>query len=121
MTTVQNAFKINGSSISHQPTDHRWVNRNEIGITGDGHAVYPAIREYELTWDFLTPTEFNEIYTHFLSIGTTGSVAVELPRYANSSYSFYAYSGCILREPTFDAYHENYYTNVKLLIARIQT
>lgn len=121
MTTVTNAFKIAGVAISHQPTSHKWVERREMGLTGDGHAVYPSIREYELAWDFLSPSEFNELYTHYLSIGVTGSVAVELPQHASATYQFYAYSGCILREPSYQDFFDNYYTNVKLLVVRIQT
>lgn len=119
MTTVVNTFGFNGSALSHQPTTHKWIDDREMGVSGDGHAVYPAVREYELTWDFLSAAEFNEIYTHFLSIGVTGSVVANLPQYASSPYQFYAYSGCLLRKPMYNGFFENYYEGVKLLIVRI--
>lgn len=116
-----NDFKINGTSLTHQPTDHHWQERDSIGRDGNGRLIYPALREYELKWDFLDATEFNEIYTYFLAVGATGSVVASLPQYGNSTYQFYAYSGCILEEPEFSTYFENYYQGVRLLIARIRT
>lgn len=119
MTT--NAFKINGTPLSHQPSDHDWVDRESLGIDGNGHAIYPSVREYQLEWDFLSATEFNEIYTYFSAVGQTGTVTIDLPQYANATYQFVTYSGCVLREPTFGKYFENYYTDIKLLVVKIRT
>lgn len=119
MTT--NAFKINGVALSHQPSDHNWKDRDILGVDGNGHAIYPSPREYELTWDFLSSTEFQEIYAYYQAIGHTGTAVVELPQWANATYQFFAYSGCVLREPTFGKYFENYYSDVKLLIVKIAT
>ena len=118
---MANDFKINGTSLTHQPTDHRWRERDLLGLTGDGKPLYPAFREYELEWDFLTATEFNELQTYFNSIGITGSAVVSLPQYASASYSFFPYTGCVIGEPSYDSYFEEYYGGVRLLVSRIRT
>ena len=122
MTTIVNSFGWNGVTGSFQPTTHNWVPRDPIGIDGNGHAVYPAVREYEITWDFLSAAEFNTLYGYFLATGATGTIVSMLPKYPPiPSYGFYAYSGTVLREPTFKDFFENYYTDVKLLIVKILT
>ena len=122
MTTVVNSFSINGVLLTHQPTEHGWQNREIVGVDGNGHNVYVATREYQLEWDFLDATEFNEIYGYFLSVGNTGTAVVGLPQYPPVGvYQFYSYSGCVLYEPTYEGYMENYYKSVKLLIVKIVT
>jgi hypothetical protein len=122
MPTIVNSFGWNGVTGSFQPTTHGWVPRSEIGIDGNGHAVYPSVREYQLEWDFLSAAEFNTLYGYFLATGATGTIVSMLPKYPPiPSYSFHAYSGTVLREPTFKDFFENYYTDVKLLIVKILT
>lgn len=117
--TTDNAFKINSTLLTHQPTEHSWNNREAIGTDGNGRNIYPAPRAYELKWDFLDTAEFNEIYGYYALIGNTGTVSVDLPQYRSTTYQFHTYSGCILQEPTFEGYFENYYMNVRLLIVRV--
>lgn len=118
MTT--NTFKINGSLLTLQPADHNWVPRSEFGRDGAGHNVYPATRQYELKWDFMTPSEFVELLNHYNN-NSTGTVVVDLPEWANSTYQFKSYSGCNLDEPTFSNFFEGYYGGVQLLITSIRT
>jgi hypothetical protein len=120
--TVQNDLKINGTSLPIQPSDHRWVDRDQLGTDGNGRVIYTAYREYEIKWDMLSPDEFNTMNTYFLSIGQTGTANVSLPQYPPASaYQFQTYSGTILRELTYSGYFENYYKEVKFMIARIRT
>ena len=118
---MANDFKINGTSLTHQPTNHRWVDRDPLGLTGDGKPIYAGFREYELEWDFLNATEFNELKTYFDSIGLTGTAVVSLPQYGAASYAFFAYTGCIISEPGAEGYFEEYYQQVRLLVSRIRT
>lgn len=114
-------FKLGGTTLTAQPTIHRWVDRDAVGIDGNAHAMYPLFREYEIEWDFMSASEFNQIRTFFSAIGNTGTVVAEIPQYGSSTYVFYAYTGCVLREPTYENYYETYYQGVKLLIVRIRT
>lgn len=120
--TVQNDIKINGTSIPIQPSDHRWVDRDQIGTDGNGRAIYTLYREYEIKWDLLSMSEWNDLNNYFLSIGQTGTVNVDLPKYPPSAiYQFQTYSGTILREITYSGYYENYIKDAKMLIARVRT
>lgn len=116
--TYLNNFMLNGTLIA-QPTEHSWVARDQVGIDGNGIAVYVAPRQYQLKWDFLDTDEFNNIYSFFTAQGITGSVVSFLPKWKASPYQFYAYSGTVMREPEYDGWFQNYYQNVKLLIVRI--
>lgn len=117
--TVTNTFAFNGVTLSHQPSNHKWSDRDLVGVDGNGTGVYTATREFEMSWDFLDASEFSEIYQYFTAQGVTGSIVSSLPKWNGNPYSFQAYSGTILREPTFEGFFENYYQSVKLLIVRI--
>lgn len=117
---VLNTFALNGTTIA-QPTDHHWLERQSVGTDGNGVEVYVAPRQYELKWDFLDTDEWNSIYSIFLAQGVTGSVVASLPQWNTTPYAFYAYSGTIIRELTYDNWFQNYYSNVRLLIVKIAT
>ena len=116
-----NAFKINGTSLTLQPSSHKWLGRDNLGADGLGHPMYPAVREYELRWDAMTPAEFAQVQGFYDFVSSTGTVVVDLPKYANSTYSFYTYSGCVLQEPSFGGYFEENLQDVTLLILNIRT
>src|SRR4030067_3047001 len=107
-------YKINGTEITLQPTTGQWLAREEIARDGNGHPIYPAIREFEMTWQLISPTNVNQLQTFFDSVNPTGTVVAELPRYAFSSYTFYAYSGCAMTEPEYSTYFNQNYQDVSL-------
>ena len=123
MTTndiVLNTFALNGTTIA-QPTDHHWLQRDSVGIDGNGVEVLVAPRQYELKWDFIDTDEFDSIYSFYLAQGVTGTIVASLPKWDTSPYVFYAYSGTVLRELTYDNWFQNFYSNVRLLIVKIIT
>lgn len=113
-------YKINGTTLTAQPTSGRWLERKELGISGSGHIIYPAIREFVFQWGVLSPVEFNQLYNFYLQVGTTGTVVVDLPQYGASSYTFFSYSGCTLSEPETGEYFAGYYTNVSMTVRNIR-
>ena len=117
--TYFNQIAFNGTVLNEQPTTHGWKEREVVGVDGNGISVYVAPREYELVWDYLDTEQFNEIYSFFLTQGTTGTIVTTLPKWKTSPYTMYAYSGTILREPQFEGFFQNYYVNTKMLIVRI--
>jgi hypothetical protein len=117
---MANTFKFNGTLLSHQPTTHKWIDRESQGVDGNGRTIYQALRDYEMQWDYLNSTEFAEIYAFYSAIGQTGSVVASLPRYANATYSFFDYSGTILTEPRFNGFYEEHYEDVSILVLRIR-
>lgn len=119
--TVFNVLGLNGSVFSQQPSEHGWDVREEIGIDGNGIAIYPAVRQYNMKWDLIDTDVWNEMYAFFLAQNVTGTVVATLPKFNTTPYQFYNYSGCVIRELTYENWFQNYYTNVKLLIVRIRT
>jgi hypothetical protein len=115
------AIGINGTDFPTQPSEHRWIARREEGIDGAGHPIYPAIREYELHWGVLEPTEVNTLQLYYESAAITGTLVVTLPKYADSTYGYFDYSGCTLSEPSFGKYFTEYYTDITLLVKNIRT
>jgi len=112
-------YKIQDTELIIQPTTGRWLPRQPVGIGGDGHAIYPGVREYELRWQVESASGYNQLMSYFDAINPTGTVSVDLPRYAHSAYEFRTYSGCVLREPEAGIYFTETYTTVILLITNI--
>jgi len=117
---VTNAFKINGVALTLQPSDHNWIKRTQYGVDGGGHPILPAMGQYQLAWELMSPAEFDELVNAYNAHGVTGTVAVELPQWGNPSGTFYAYSGCIINEPEHSGFFENYYVAARLLITNIR-
>lgn len=113
-------FKLNGTEILY-PTTHRWLPRDVLGINGLGHPVYPGVREYELRWQLASPADYTQLETYFMALSGTSTVVVDLPYFVSGSYTFYPYSGCVLREPEYGEWFNGYYRDVTLLITNIRT
>lgn len=113
-------YRIQNTILLTQPSDGNWVQRQSLGTDGAGHPVYPAPREYQLTWDIIDAASYSQLQGFYDVAGNTGTVSVTLPQYASSTYQDHDYSGCVLQEPNYDKYFEQHYTGVKLLIANIR-
>jgi hypothetical protein len=114
-------YAINGTPLSLQPTSGRWLAQDEIGITGDGHSIYPALREFELRWQLEGPSDHSQLVNFFNAIQITGTMVVDLPKYGASSYFFFSYSGCVVQQPELGQYYEQYINDVVLVVRNIQT
>lgn len=114
-------YKINGVELSLQPTTGKWMPRLLIDVDGNGYPVYSAVREFELMFQLTEPTDFQQLQNAFNSLGVTGTAVVDLPAYATGTYSFFPYSGCVLREPEMAEYFSEHHMNVRLLITNIRT
>lgn len=114
-------YKINGVEITMQPTSGRWEARDELGIDGAGHPIYPGLREFELRWNAMSPSEANQLQGFFNAIQNTGTCVVDLPQYAASTYTFFSYTGCTLREPNWSNYFAQNLTDCTLLVTNIRT
>ena len=114
-------YRIGGTELDPQPTTGRWVPRKIQGIDGNGRPVYEPTRKFEITWGVLNPEEYDDMQDHWLSIGATGSLVVDLPLYTSGSYAFQSYTGCYVYEPEPGVFFAEHYTNVRLLISNIVT
>lgn len=114
-------YKINGTDFLLQPTTGQWLDRELLGMDGNGRPIYSATRNFEVRWGAKTTTEFNQLKNFFDSVGTTGSLVVDLPMYGDATWQFESYTGCFVREPTASPYFQEHYMDVHLLVTNIRT
>jgi hypothetical protein len=120
MTTgLSGSFAVNGTELNLCPTEGRWLERNTLGYDGFGHPIYPRVRSFEMTWQLLSPAEFDQIRDFYTIVSNTGTIAVDLPEWNAADYRFARYSGCILHEPTRGMYFNEYIQEARLLITNI--
>ena len=112
-------YAVNNVAFALMPTTGRWMPRNLIGISGDGHDIYGRTREFQLRWGLASPSEFNQWYTWFNSIGVTGTVVFSLPQYGAATYEFKNYSGCTISEPNIGEYFTENHREVAITLRNI--
>lgn len=115
------AYQINGTDLTMQPTEGRWVDRDSLGYDGNGRPIYPNPREFEMKFNLQDPADWYQLRTFFLSVGATGTSVVTLPEYGASAYQYKAYSGCVINEPQMGAYFEGYIQEAKVIVSKIIT
>lgn len=118
---MSGSYKINGTELTMQPTIGKWLPREQLGIDGVGHAIYPGVREFEMRFNLQSPAEYNQLITFFNGHQPSGTVVVDLPRFGYSLYDFYSYSGCNIREPEMGDYFNENQQEVILLVSNIRT
>jgi len=114
-------YKINDIELTLQPASGRWSLSSPLGVTGDGHFIYPAINQFEMRWGAMDIDEFNQIFNFYEQQGITGTVVASLPKLDASSYTFYDYSGCTLQRPEVGEYFTQYVQDVILVVSNIKT
>ncbi|MHA2220313.1 MAG: hypothetical protein ACXACY_30920 [Candidatus Hodarchaeales archaeon] len=114
-------YYINGTELLLQPTTGKWMPRVALGVAGDGHAIYAGVREFEMRFVLEAPDEYNQLITFFDAINPTGTAVVALPRFGYSTYEFFEYSGCILREPEASTYFTEHQQDILLIVSNIRT
>lgn len=117
---VTGTYKINDTELTIQPTTGEWKSRQLIDVDGNGHPVYPPYREYEMRWQLSNMTQVHQLQDFFDTIGRTGTVSVDLPRYAYDPYTFWRYSGTVIHEPAYGKFFAEHQTDVTLLITKIR-
>jgi hypothetical protein len=114
---------INGVQLILQPATQGWVSRDPLDIDGNGHPIYPSVRQYEMNWEFIDENSFGQILGFWTTQSLSGSVVATLPYWQpmSGTYMMNDYTGCVLYEPQGGDYFMGYRTNVKLLIGNIRT
>lgn len=114
-------YYINGTELLLQPTTGKWMPRGTLGISGDGHAIYAGVREFEMRFVLETPADYNQLINFFESNQPTGTAVVTLPRFGYATYEFFDYTGCVLREPEAGTYFTEHQQDVLLIVSNIKT
>jgi hypothetical protein len=113
-------YQCNGVDFLIQPTSGRWLPRMVLDVTGDGHPVYGAERQFELRWNLSDPSLPDQLRQWFEATIITGTCSVALPYYATGSWSFYTYPNCILYEPERGTYFNEDVTDVVMVVGNIR-
>src|SRR5215216_1456825 len=101
---------FNGTGLSLQPTDASWVEQDSLGITGNNRAVYPALREFQMTFNLSSQQNLYELWNYFQQIAT-GTLTATLPEYMSPVFQYKNYSGAIVRQPTVGNYFAEEFTS----------
>lgn len=113
-------YKVNDTEITLQPTSGRWLPPKVIAKSGHGHEIEEPYFEFELKWELVAPSDYNQLLTWYNSIGQTGTCSVYLPEYGGATYAYHGYSGCVLSRPQLDIYFQEYIQNVTLRVMKIR-
>ena len=114
-------YAIEETELTLKPTTAKWDDRDILGMDGGGHPVYPSIRQFEMSWQLISPGELSQLITFYNSVKNTGTVSVDLPEWGANEYRFARYSGCTLSEPMVGEFFEGTIQQVRLLIYGIST
>lgn len=115
-------YSVEGVNFLMRPTKGQWKQRKEVGIDGNGHTIYPSVRDFEAKWNLMHPADFNQIVNAYNTVQNTGTLSFDLPQYGSIGVNLFAtYTGCIISEPEVGEYFQGYYTDVSLLIYNIRT
>lgn len=121
MIGFSGSYAINGTTFILQPTKGAWSSREALGFDGNGHPIYPAVREFRIDWNLMHPTDAQQIINAYNAVQNTGTVAFDLPFYGDGGYQFKCYSGCTISEPEFGEYFQGYISDGKLTIYNART
>jgi hypothetical protein len=120
MIGTTGSFAINGTRISLQPSTHKWSGRSELGVDGNNRPLYPAIREFEMSWDLMPVSDLAQLINAQLA-SVTGTLVMDLPQWGSSIYTFYSYSGTVAREPQVGQYFSEHVESVIWVVGNIRT
>lgn len=118
MVGASGTYAIEGTDII-QPFTHRWRERDSFGLDGNAHVIYSSLRSFEMSWPLMSTSDFAQLVAFYQLIVNTGTVAVDLPTFGATGFTFARYSGCVLTEPVFEGYFNGYVEGVSLLINKI--
>lgn len=122
MTTgLSGTYGFNNINLNLQPTTGKWVERTSYGYDGSAHPIYSALRSFEITWDLISPTDAKQIIDFYNTVSATGTVVACLPKWGDTEFTFYNYSGVTINEPVVGEYFQGFITSVSLLIINIRT
>lgn len=121
MIGASGTYAINNTDLTLQPTTGKWVERSQYGVDGAGHPIYSSFRSFELNWDLISPSQVKQLIDFYNTVSATGTVVACLPKWGDTDYVFFNYSGSTLGEPVVDTYFQGYLQSVKLLVLNIRT
>lgn len=121
MTTgYSGSYAINATNFLLSPTRGGWKNKDVLGIDGNGHPIYPPVREFEIFWGLAHPNDVKQLNDFYLLSSSTGTLVFDLPQWGASDYIFARYSGCTMTEPQVGEYFNGYIEDVKVTVLLVR-
>lgn len=114
------SYKIGGTELTLQPSVGVWIVPDPLGIGISGMARYPQVYQYELSWDLMPMSDFNQVYEMYQNQSLTGTYVVELPDMASNTWEYREFSGTIIDHPIVEQYFMDHLENVSLRIRNIR-
>lgn len=111
-------YRLNGTEIP-QPTSGRWLPPQVVGKTGSGHPIYPQVMQYELRWNLSSVADADQVRDFWTNVSLTGTLVADLPQWNAATYQFYAYTGCVIYRPEWNAYFSQHITDIVAIIGNI--
>lgn len=121
MIGASGTYGFNNVDLALQPSNGQWMIRKSLGFDGAGHPVYPAVREFTLSWDLISTDNLKQLIDVYNSVGNSGTITACLPEYGNTDFVFKNYSGTTMQEPDLSEYFMGYTQTVTLLLLNIKT
>lgn len=122
MIGASGTFAIEGIKFKMLPTKAKWVQRKEVGVDGNAHSIYSAVRDFEISWNFMHPDDWAQIVSAYQSVQNTGTISFDLPEYGNPNLNYFkCYSGTVISEPEQGEYFMGWISDVSLLIYNVRT
>lgn len=121
MQGASGTYAFNNTDFLLPPTSGKWNQRDSLGIDGLGHSIYPAVRTFELTWALISTIDLKQIIDVYNTVSNTGTVVACLPKYGDTDYIFFNYSGVTMQEVSVEEYFQGYVQGVRLLLMNIRT
>lgn len=120
MNGTSGSYAVNGTAFTLQPSEGKWEQKDIIGRDGSGRAIYPAMTDFTMTWGLVSTAEFKQLNDFYEYVSNTGTLVVDLPKWGDTNYTFYSYTGAFVNRPTAGAYFERYVTDVQLVVTGIR-
>jgi len=92
---VERCGQWGGTSL--QPSSYQWMGRVQVGTDGNNRAIYPAIREFELSW-----TDFTRDLAQLINVQlacVTGQWYLTFQNGETQFINFIPIQGLPVREP----------------------
>lgn len=120
MDGYSGTYALNGINLLLPPTEGAWVQRDTVGMDGNGRPIYPSVREFAMKWELMPTSALKQIIDAQRATANTGSVVVDLPKWGDVDYIWYSYSGTFIQEVSVGAYFVDHVTDVNLVISNIR-
>ena len=112
-------YKISGTTLTLQPTTGKWLPRKILDIDGENRAIYEPTYSFEMTWDAISPSDFDQLRDFWVDISSTGNLSADLPGKDQSAYTFVTYSSVVVDEPESGEFFQKHLLRVRMMIRNI--